>query len=184
MVIIKENTALLLIDVQEAFKDPSQGRRNNPNAEDNMARLLAHWRTTGRPIYHVQHMSTEPDSPLRPDQPGNPIQAVVAPQGAEPVIQKNVNSAFIGTNLETRLHTAQVDSLVVVGLITNHCVSTTVRMAGNLGFKTFVVDDATATFDRTGPDGTHYPAETIHAVSLASLHEEFATVVNTADLLE
>jgi nicotinamidase-related amidase len=181
---IPDHTALILIDVQEGMDDPRLGRRNNPQAESNMARLLADWRAAGRPIFHVQHMSTEPNSPLRPELPGNAIKRIVAPEGDEPLIQKTVNSAFIGTDLEDRLRRAGIDTVVIVGLVTNHCVSTSVRMAGNLGFNTFVVEDATATFDRVGPDGIHYPAETLHTVELASLHGEFATVVSTDRLLE
>lgn len=177
-------TALIIIDVQDGFDDPQWGQRNNPDAEINIARLLADWRTKGRPVYHVQHMSTSPDSPLRPDQPGNAIKRMVAPQGAEPIIQKTVNSAFIGTDLEDRLREDGIQSVVIVGLTTNHCVSTTARMAGNLGFTTFVVDDATATYDKSGYDGTQYPAKTVHAVSLASLHGEFATIVTTDHLLD
>ncbi|MFW5691271.1 MAG: cysteine hydrolase family protein [Chloroflexota bacterium] len=183
MIALPANTALLIIDVQAGMDDPRLGRRNNPGAEDNIARLLAAWRGQGRPIYHVQHMSTEAGSPLRPELPGSAIKACAAPQGDEPLIRKTVNSAFIGTDLEARLRAAGIDTVVIVGLITNHCISTTARMAGNLGFQTLVVDDATATFDRTGPDGATFPAETIHAVELASLHGEFATVVSTAALL-
>ncbi len=181
---ISEQTALVLIDVQEGLDEPRLGRRNNPDAERNMARLLAHWRASGRPIYHVQHMSTEPNSPLRPELPGNAIKAIVAPQGDEPIIQKTVNSAFIGTDLEQRLRARGIQSVVIVGLTTNHCVSTSARMAHNLGFTTYLVEDATATFERSGVDGTHYPAEVVHAVELATLHGEFATVVSTGALLD
>lgn len=183
MTSITDNTALIIIDVQEGLDDPRHGTRNNPQAEDNMARLLATWREQQRPIFHVQHMSTEPHSLLRPELPGNAIKAVVAPQGDEPVIQKNVNSAFIGTDLEARLRAAGIDTLVIVGLTTEHCVSTSVRMADNLGFNTYLVDDATATFDRTSLDGTHLTAETVHNVELSVLQGEFATIVRTADLL-
>src|SRR5258706_11255076 len=144
---LTDKTALIIIDVQDGLDDPRLGKRNNPDAESNMARLLAAWRTRGRPIYHVQHMSTKPNSPLRPNQPGNAIKRIVAPRGDEPVIQKTVNNAFIGTDLEDRLRAADIQSLVIVGLTTNHCVETTARMAGNLGFTTFVVRYATATFD-------------------------------------
>ena len=148
-----------------------------------MARLLWEWRKKNRPIYHVQHMSTNPRSPLRPNHDGNAIKKEVAPLQGEPVIQKTVNSAFIGTDLQALLRENGVDSVVIVGLTTNHCVETTARMAGNLGFDTYVVEDATATFDRTGHDGTHYPAETIHAMSLSNLNGEFATIVKTGQLL-
>jgi nicotinamidase-related amidase len=185
MTALTDNIALIIIDVQDGFHELAYwGRRNNHDAEANIARLLAHWRTKKRPIFHIQHMSTTPNSPLRPNQPGNAIQKIVVPIGDEPIIQKTVNSAFIGTDLEKRLRDNGIESVVIVGLITNHCVETTTRMAGNLGFNTYVVADATATFDRKGHDGTLYPAETIHAVSLANLHDEFATIVTTGQLID
>ena len=101
----------------------------------------------------------------------------------EPVLKKNVNSAFIGTDLKQQLDNANIKKVVIVGLTTDHCVSTTVRMAGNYGFDTYIVSDATATFDKTGADGQKFSAEIIHETALASLHHEFATVVDTAVLL-
>ncbi len=179
----KAATALLIIDVQEGLDEPRLGERNNPAAERNMARLLAEWRRRGRPVWHIQHMSTEPDSPLRPGLPGNAIKAIVAPQVGEPVISKNVNSAFIGTDLEAQLRAAGIDSLVIVGLTTDHCVSTTARMANNLGFTTTVVADATAAHERVSYDGARYSADTVHALALANLHDEFATVLMTNEIL-
>ena len=180
---ITHQTALLIIDVQDGLDEPRLGRRNKPHAEQNMARLLAAWRAAGRPIFHVQHMSTEPNSPLRPELPGNAIKRIVAPQGDEPVIRKTVNCAFVGTDLAQRLAAAAVTGVVIVGLTTEHCVSATARMAGDLGFATTVVADATACHDRTGFDGVYYPAEIIHSVSLVSLQDEFATIVSTDQLL-
>lgn len=107
----------------------------------------------------------------------------MAPRSGEPVINKNVNSAFIGTDLEKQLRDRGIRTVVVTGLTTDHCVATTARMAGNLGFDTYVVSDATATFDREGADGKRYSAEEVHAVNLASLNQEFAKVVTTNALL-
>lgn len=176
-------TALLLIDVQQGLDDPYWGARNNPDAEQRMADLLAAWRRTGRPVVHVQHMSRNPRSPLRPGLPGNAIKPEVAPEPGEALFTKDVNSAFIGTGLEGWLREHGVSDLVVVGLTTDHCVSTTVRMAANLGFGTTVVADATATHERTGPDGEHYSAEAMHRAALASLHGEFATVRQAGEIL-
>ena len=180
---ISARTPLIVIDVQQGFADPRWGRRNNPDAERQIGRLLAAWRAADRPIVHIQHASVEPTSPLRPDAPGFAFQAIAEPQDAEPVLRKSVNSAFIGTDLEARLRALDAPSVVIVGLTTNHCVETTTRMAGNLGFHPILVSDATATFDRTGPDGTVWPAETIHAVTLANLHEEFARIATTDDVI-
>jgi nicotinamidase-related amidase len=178
------NTALLVIDVQQGLDDPRCGRRNNPGAERNIAALLAAWRRTRRPVIHVQHMSRDPESPLRPDRPGNAFKPEAAPEAGEPVFRKTVNSAFIGTALEAHLRGQGIDTLVLAGLTTDQCVSSTTRMAANLGFTAIVVSDGTATFERTGPDGEHYTAEAMHRHELASLHEEFATIRRTGEVLE
>jgi nicotinamidase-related amidase len=181
---LPQNSALIIIDVQKGFDDPIWGRRNNLYAEENIARLLAAWRNSSRAVFHIQHLSRLPDSPLRPGYSGSELKPSAQPLLHETVIQKHVNSAFIGTNLEASLRQNALNSLVIVGLTTDHCVSTTARMAGNLGFDTYVVSDATATFDRIGPDGNYYKAEDIHAISLTSLHREFATVIDTETLIE
>lgn len=175
--------ALLLIDVQQGLDDPHWGSRNNPMAEMNMALLLRAWRNKRYPVIHVRHCSTDPDSPLRPGQPGNALKPCAQPQAGEPEFTKTVNSAFIGTNLEDYLREQSISALVVVGLTTDHCVSTSVRMAANLGFEVTLVADATATFDRRGLDGTWYDADTMHQVNLASLQHEFCRIRSTNDTL-
>lgn len=183
MNILDRKIALLVIDVQEGFDDPMWGHRNNPQAENNIATLLRLWRETGRPVFHVQHLSRNTKWPFHPTKPGSRIKKIVTPLPNESLIQKNVNSAFIGTNLEVCLEERGIKTVVITGLTTDHCISTTARMAGNLGFQTYVVSDATATFDRLGPDGKKYSAEMIHKISLASLHEEFATIVTMEELV-
>ena len=180
---LRQETALILIDVQLGLDEPRLGRRSNPDAERNMARLLREWRRTGRPIFHIQHMSTEPNSPLRPELPGNAIKPIVAPAQGEPVIKKRVNCAFIGTDLRERLQAAGIESLLIAGLTTEHCVSTTARVAGDLGYAVLVAADATASHESHSWDGTVIDAETVQAVALANLHREFATVCNTDEIL-
>ncbi len=177
---LSTNTALLLIDVQNHFDNPENGKRNNPNAEENMALLLKMWRKSNRPVIHIQHIG----NPFLPHHPGREIKEIVAPLQGEPVMIKNVNSSFIGTNLEIHLKEAKIKTLVIVGLTTDHCVSKTTRMAKNLGFTPFIVSDATATFERVSFDGKLYIAEEIHNLALVSLSEEFATVIDTKGVLE
>lgn len=181
---LASDTVLLVVDVQEGFADPVWGRRNNPEAETNVGRLLEAWRRTRRPVVFIQHDSLDEESPLHPDSPGHEIQAAIRPREDEPVMRKRVNSSFIGTGLEQWLRERGYSSLVVVGLTTPHCVSTTVRMAANLGFETIIVSDATAAFELRGPDGRMVPPEVVHSVELAALNEEFATVVGSAELIE
>jgi nicotinamidase-related amidase len=180
---LPQNAALIIIDVQQAFDNPQWGQRNNPHAEQRVAELIAAWRGSERPIFHIQHINPRQGSLFNPATIGARAKAEAEPLGEEPVITKNVNSAFIGTDLEARLRAQKIETLVVVGITTDHCVSTTSRMAGNLGFDTFVVSDATATFERTMPDGAYFSAETMHSTALASLSGEFATIVRTDDVL-
>lgn len=167
---------LLIIDVQRAFDDPTWGPRNNPHAESAIAELLARWREKGGPVIHVRHRSVSEAGLFKG--PRLDFKPEAAPIVGEPVIEKTVNSAFIGTNLEDRLRREGARTVVIAGLTTDHCCSTTARMAANLGFETWFVSDGTATFERRGPDGAIIDAETMHRTALASLHGEFAEVMD------
>jgi len=175
--------ALIVIDVQKAIDDPSWGERNNPDAEKNIAALLDAWRTSGRPIYHIRHDSMDPASHYRPGQPGNEFKAEAQPLPGEIVVVKRTNSAFIGTDLESRLRAAGHSVLVIAGVITNNSVEATVRMAGNLGFETFLIEDAVFTFGRMDWAGTFRTAAEVHAMSLANLDGEYCTVIRTERVL-
>jgi len=182
MLELPPETALLVIDVQRAIDHPSWGERNNPDAESNIAALLAAWRAARRPVYHVRHDSTEPTSTYRPGQPGHDFKPEAQPLAGETVIAKQTNSAFIGTNLESRLRAAGHTTLVIAGVITNNSVEATVRMAGNLGFRTYLVEDATFTFGRRDWHGRWRTADEVHAMSLANLDGEYCTVVRAEDI--
>lgn len=179
-----DRPALILVDIQKGFDDIEYwgGQRNNPDAEDNASALLNLWRERDLPVFHIKHCSTDLLSPLHESNPGNEFKDLVKPIQDEPVIKKNVNSAFIGTDLKEQLNHLKIEKLVIVGLTTDHCISTTARMAGNLGFDTCIVADATATFNKKGLDGQTFPAELIHQTALASLNNEFAAIVTTGFL--
>ncbi len=179
-----EQPALLVVDVQKGLDEPWLGKRNNPDAESNIALLLSEWRNRGLPVVHIQHCSKEPDSPLRPELPGNAFKAEARPLPKEKRFQKSVNSAFIGTGLAEYLHERRISSLVIVGMTTSHCVSATARTASDLGFSVTVISNATAAFECTGHDGVNYSAEDVHNINLVSLNGEFCTIRSTEEMLK
>lgn len=178
-----DNAALVIIDVQKAFNHEKWGKRNNLEAEQNIESLLKLCRKKKYPVIHIQHLSDNVHSIMHPSHEGSEFKDIVKPIEGEVVIQKKVNSAFIGTNLEEYLRANDIEKVVIVGLTTPHCVSTTTRMSGNLGFDTYLISDATAAFGMKGPNDIYYSAEEIHAISLATLHEEFATVLTTKEMM-
>jgi len=179
-------TALILIDIQQGFDDLDYwgGERNNPLAEENSRKLLDFWRDNKMALFHIQHCSSDPQSKLAAGNPGNRIKEIVRPLDGETVIKKSVNSAFIGTDLQSRLDDAGIKTVVIAGLTTDHCVSTTTRMAANYGYETYLIADATATFAKKGIYGETYDAETMHLTALAQLNNEFATIITTEALLK
>ena len=175
--------ALLVIDVQVGFDDPSWGRRDNPGCEANVAALVEHWRRRGLPIVVVRHDSRLPGSPLHPSAPGNALRPEVGGEH-DLLVVKHVNSAFYGApDLHAWLQEHGQDEVTICGITTNHCCETTARMAGNLGYRTTFVIDATATFDRRALDGSWVAAEDLARVTAANLDGEFAAVRTTAEVL-
>jgi len=175
---------LLFIDLQRAIDHPSWGQRNNPKADANLVKLLALWRRSGWPVWHVRHDSLDADSHYRPGQPGHDFRPETAPLPGEKIVAKQTNSAFVGTSLEADLRARGDRRLVVAGVITNNSVEATVRMAGNLGFEAFLVEDACFTFGRADYRGTFRTADDVHAMSLANLDGEYCRVVTARELLD
>ena len=175
--------ALIVIDVQRGFDDAVWGNRDNPACEANVARLVASWRRRNQPIVFVRHDSVEPASPLRPGQPGNDFKPVLT---GEPslIVSKTVHSAFHGNvDLHDWLSARNVASVAICGIQTNQCCETTARVACDLGYRVAFVLDATHTFDRRSHDGSMVSAEMLAQVTATNLHDEFAQVVRTADLI-
>ncbi|KAJ5775733.1 uncharacterized protein N7511_000744 [Penicillium nucicola] len=216
-------TALILIDNQAAFThEPTIShwgtQRSNPRYEANLQALLTAFRTAKSQspsssqfeVIHIFHSSTSPGSLLHHSHPAQGIRpldfATPASDGSEPIFWKSVNSSFIGTGLEAHLREKGFRQLLFAGLTTDHCVSTTVRMAANLGVvdrylgdgpvklradgshenevevdqgRIVLVADATATFGKAGID-----SETIQKVTVASLDGEFADAIGTDEVVK
>ena len=181
-------TALLLIDVQVGVDvlshwGGSNGRRNNPDAETKMSQLLAAWRNAKLQVAFTRHDSRESASPLKFSLPTGAQKPGFEPAAGEIVVEKDVNSGFIGTDLEIQLRRAKISRLAIIGFFTNFCVETTTRMAGNLGFDTYLIEDCCSASNRIGPDGVDRDPELVHAMTVANLHGEFCTAIKFADAL-
>jgi nicotinamidase-related amidase len=174
---------LLIIDMQKGMASPTAGKRNNPQAESNVARLLHGCRTRGASIVHIRHISRTAGSAFWPGQLGVEFQEELRPQDGEHIVEKNVPDAFINTGLERWLRVRDLREVVIVGVSTNNSVEATARTAGNLGFQTNVVSDATFAFDKIDYAGTPRTAAEVHAMSLANLEGEYARIVSTEEVL-
>lgn len=174
------NPALILIDLQLAIDDPSWGRRNNPEAEANVGRLLKHWRGSGWPIIHVRHDSREPNSKYRPGQPLHAFRPETAPASGETILGKTTCSAFLSTDLADRV---QGRALVIAGVTTNNSVESTVRSAGDLGFAVILAHDACFTFQKRDWFGIERSADEVHGMTLTNLDGEYCKVLSTGEII-
>ena len=175
--------ALLLVDYQQGFDHPSWGRRNNPGAEQQALRLLAHWRAHGAPVVIVRHDSIETQSTLRPGQPGNALKSGFEPRPDELLCVKQVHSAFIGTTLQVWLDARAVRDITIAGISTDMCTSTTTRAGCDLGYRMHFVEDACVCFEQRDPQGEPMPAELLHRAHITTLGSDFARIVRTDQLL-
>jgi nicotinamidase-related amidase len=175
---------LIVIDVQNGFRNPAMPPSNNPECEDKVRELLSVWRERKLPIVLVRHDSKNPNSVLAPGQAGNDLQEGIDGEH-DLLVSKSVNSAFYGEpDLKTWLDASNYKKLVICGIQTNYCCETTARMAGNMGYEVEFVLDAMRTFDLTDSDGKVYPAELLHQVTAVNLDGEFAKVVSTQQVRE
>ncbi len=174
---------LIPVDMQQAFDGPPWPRRWNANIDANGLRLLQSWRAARLPVIHVRHDSVEPGSKLRPGELGNAVRPGFEPRLDEPTVVKSVNAAFIGTDLDLRLRRGRIDTLVVFGFSTDMCVSTTIRIGSNLGYRAILVGDACDCFDLPDGQGGTIPAEEIHRAHVATLAFDFAAVMTTEEMV-
>ena len=177
-----DRAVLLPIDMQRAFDAPPWPRRWNEQVDANGLALIDAWRAAGRPIIHVKHDSVQPGSTLAPGEPGNALRPGFEPLEGEPLLRKNVNSAFIGTDLDERLKQLEPKHVVAFGISTDMCVSTTVRMGANLGWDMVLVPDACDCFDLPDGNGGWIQAKDVQKAHVATLAFEFCKTFSTAAL--
>ena len=178
-----DRAVLLPIDMQQAFDEPRWPRRWNSDVDANGQALLEAWRLAARPIIHVRHDSITPGSSLAPGGAGNAFRPGFEPQPGEALLSKSVNSAFIGTDLDLRLKRLGASHVIVFGISTDMCVSTTVRTGANMGWDMILVPDASDCFDLPDGNGGTIAAEEVHRAHVATLAFEFCRTINTWDLV-
>lgn len=181
---ITADAILLPVDMQQAFDSAPWPRRWNDAVDRNGQAVLQAWRARHLPIVHVRHDSVERGSTLALGEPGNRFRPGFDPAPGEPVVSKSVNAAFIGTDLDLRLRRLGIVTVFVFGISTDMCVSTTVRVGANLGYKMVLIEDACDCFELNDGSGKAIPADVIHAAHVATLRHEFAMVVTTRELVE
>lgn len=179
------NAALILIDVQKGIDEADHwgGNRNNPEAERNIERLLNEWRRHNLPVVIVQHDSRSSRSPFRPGYRGNELKDFIKVAAGEKLVKKSTTSAFVGTDLANHLSHDKITSLVITGFVTNNSVEATTRHAGDLGFEITLVSDAVACFDKAGREGSMYPSQLVHQISLSNLEGEYASIKTTEEVI-
>lgn len=173
--------ALVVIDVQEGFRNPKWGTRNQIDLEKNVRKAIEHARGQGITVIHVHHHSRNPDSPLFPQRGNVGAMACAQPLSNEHVLVKHEHSAFVGTPLREILTREGIAAVTLCGVTTDHCVSTTARFAHDFGYHVTLLHDCCATHNRTSVFGREISADEIHESHLASLQGEFAQVLSLHD---
>lgn len=171
-------SALVIVDQQVCMRDRGPDERNNHDAETQIQELLNIWRQHKLAIAHVRHISRDPSSGFAPGQSGVKFQPEFEPLDHEAVFDKGVPDAFINTGLEKWLKVRGTQHVVICGVSSENSVENTARTAGNLGFCVWVPEAACYTFAKKDYSHTHRTAAEVHAMAMANLCNEYASVVS------
>ena len=176
--------ALLIVDIQnDYFAGGRMELQGSDSASLRAGELLAQFRVARLPVIHVQHISVRPGATFfLPDTEGVRIHTNVAPAEHETVITKHFPNAFRDTGLLEHLRAAEIDELVIAGMMTHMCVDATTRAASDLGFRCLLAHDACAT-RALAFGGTTIPADHVHGAFVAALSGAYATVRSARELL-
>ncbi len=180
---MENDTALLLIDIQDSFKMGGRWARcGNRDFEANVARLLETWRRAGLPLFFILH--TDPDAGFRPGDPEFKLMSFMGRLENEPLLVKNTRNSFTSTNLKEQLDALGIRRLVMTGIQMEQCVETTTRVAADLGYQVDFVTDATQTFPITDPQtGREMPTAALVERTEFVLRGRFARIASTAEVV-
>jgi nicotinamidase-related amidase len=175
--------ALLIVDMQRIMQQRIDAGRDcvNPDAPGRVRTLAGAFRACGWPVLHVRHRDEDAASPLHPAGTGFPPMPEADARDGEAIFFKQTSSAFASTDLAAHLNTIGCFELVVTGAVAGFCVNSTVRAGADLGLAMTVVRDALIGFDLPAAG---LSARTIFDVTIAHLEADFATIVDTAELMD
>jgi nicotinamidase-related amidase len=178
-------TALLLVDIQnDYFPGGKMELEGAVEAGLKAQQLLDYFRDARLGVLHMQHISASPRATFfLPGTAGVNIHASVAPLESEPVFLKHYPNSFRDTQLLEVLKAAQVERLVIGGMMTHMCVDATTRAAFDNGFECWVAHDACATRVLTFQERV-ISASDVHASFLAALKAVYAKVLRGDEIIE
>jgi len=178
-----ERSALLVIDAQQSFMaGPRWQRRNNPEFEQNVQRLIDGYRLKGLPVFFF--LDSDTSEHFEPSSPYFKLMDFIQPGEGEPVLIKTSRNCFTTTNLDYLLRRADVKRLVVTGIKTEQCCETTTRVASDLGYEVDFITEATLTFPIPHPDREEeLSAEEVVRRTEYALRDRFARINTVAGLL-
>lgn len=177
------DSILIIINAQKGLLEDTRENRSNLEAEKNITQILHYWRAKNRKVIHVKHVSNNSNSIFYQNSKGCEFLEALSPQNKELLVEKTKSSAFSNPLLEEVLNKENSMNIILVGFTANECIDATARDAVSLGFQTYVVGDATATFDIRDPAGKLVKAERLHKLTLANINALYASVVKTSDVI-
>lgn len=196
------STALMIVDVQyvDAHRDYGIGAAGKAHGRagemeyyfsrletttiPNIRRLLDACRDAGIPVVHVRVMNLSGDSAdtswrykmmgifVPPGSKDADFIEELEPLPGEVVLNKTTSNVFLSTNADFVLRNMGVDTLIMTGVVTNNCVESSTRGAGDLGYRVLLVGDACAAWTQEG-----------HDYCLRHLDRNFALVKTTEQVL-
>ncbi|EFE96575.1 cysteine hydrolase family protein [Serratia odorifera] len=181
--LVAGTTALLVIDFQNEYFSGKMPIPDGLKALGNSQKLVAFAHRHNMPVFFVRHIGPA-DGPLFAEgSQSAQFHADLQPSKGDVVISKATPSSFVGTDLDRQLKSKNIKTLIVTGLMTHMCVSTTARDALPLGYQVIIPEDATATRDLATWDNQVVDHASLQRAALAGVADVFAEIKTTQQVL-
>jgi len=181
-------TALIVVDIQNEYYAGKnfRGQMVIPDGDKvlkNSQKLVSYAHQKGMQVYFVRHIAPK-DSPLFAE--GSVYARFhqdLQPSARDAIITKATPSSFVGTDLDAQLKKKGIKKVIVIGLMTHMCISSTARDAVPLGYNVIIPEDATATRDLDDGQGGVVDHKALQRAALAGVADVFAEIMTTKDVM-